>query len=168
MPFPAKAVANEFLDVAKDDGESLSSMKLQKLVYFAHGWYLAIMDNPLLREDIQAWQFGPVIPVLYRAFKRFGSEAVTEEAREMMMRNGKLIFHAPRIEDFEEDDSQTCALDVIQKVWDTYGKYPAVKLSNATHMAGTPWRQVYRDGERDKVIPNEIIKAYFKSMIPNA
>jgi uncharacterized phage-associated protein len=166
VSYPAKAVANEFLDIAENSGDSLSAMKLQKLVYFAHGWHLALMNQPLLQENVQAWQFGPVVPELYQAFKRFGSEAVTEPAREMTLRNHKIVFHAPRIADFEDDDSNVCALDVVRKVWDTYGKYGAVKLSNATHMVGTPWYQVYREGQRHKVIPNELIKEYFKSMIP--
>lgn len=167
MSFTAKAVANEFLEVAKGDGDSLSSMKLQKLVYFAHGWYLALIDRPLLREPIEAWQFGPVVPDLYHEFKRFGSEPVTEEATELEIKQGKVWFFAPRIVDCEDEQERSCAMDVIKRVWSVYGRYSAVKLSNATHMEGTPWRQVYKDGSRHVVIPNEVIKRYFKSMIAN-
>jgi uncharacterized phage-associated protein len=80
MPFPAEAVANEFLELAKKDGEALSPMKLLKLVYFAHGWHLALTGEPLIEEPVQAWQFGPVIPSIYHQFKRFGSGPINEFA----------------------------------------------------------------------------------------
>ena len=58
-PYSAKAVANYFLARAKESGETLSPMKLQKLIYFAHGWHLAVFDAPLLDEEVQAWDYGP-------------------------------------------------------------------------------------------------------------
>jgi len=167
MPYTAKAVANEFLEVAKRDGESLSAMKLQKLVYFAHGWHLALVDKPLFRESIEAWQFGPVVPELYHTFKRFGSDPVTEEAGEYVFSGGTFRRHIPRVENSDDGEARKCALDVIKRVWSVYAPYNAVKLSNATHLPGTPWYQVYKPGERHLVIPNDIIKDYFKSMIAN-
>jgi uncharacterized phage-associated protein len=55
MPFDSKAVANEFLKLAEQDGVKLSPMKLLKLVYFAHGWHLALKGEPLLNERVEAW-----------------------------------------------------------------------------------------------------------------
>ena len=52
-------------------------MQVIKLVYIAHGWHLAIYDVPLVDDYVQAWQYGPVIPPLYYAFKRFGSGPIT-------------------------------------------------------------------------------------------
>jgi len=73
MPYPALAIANEFIKVARERNKQLTPMELLKLVYFAHGWYLALSGVPLINEPVQAWRFGPVIPSIYHAFKRYGS-----------------------------------------------------------------------------------------------
>ena len=76
MPFSAAAVANEFLRLARRDEQTITPLKMQKLVYFAHGWHLALFGTPLIEEPVQAWQFGPVISSLYQEFKKFGSRAI--------------------------------------------------------------------------------------------
>ncbi len=135
-------------------------MKLQKLVYYAHGWYLALHDAPLIEEHVEAWQFGPVVPELYRQFKYYGDAEITRPATEL---GGGLKFYEPRIEN-EDDRSSRHALDVIQSVWSAYGDYSATKLSNATHKQGSPWSKTYSPGCRSVVIPNELIKDYFRAL----
>ena len=80
MPFSAKAVANVFLELADAAKQTLTPMKLQKLVYYAHGWYLGLTGRPLLDELIQAWSFGPVVRSLYNEFKEFGADPITHKA----------------------------------------------------------------------------------------
>lgn len=48
----------------------ISTMKLQKLCYFAQGWSLAWSGNPLFDSPIQAWKYGPVVPHLYFQHRR--------------------------------------------------------------------------------------------------
>ncbi|MFQ5632018.1 MAG: Panacea domain-containing protein, partial [bacterium] len=57
--YDSRLIANYFIDFARKDGVAISPMKLQKLVYFAHGYYLAITGQPLIEEEIQAWRYGP-------------------------------------------------------------------------------------------------------------
>jgi hypothetical protein len=71
-------IANEFISLAKERGEPLSNMKLQKLVFIAHGWSLAILNKPLFYEDVCAWRYGPVVPKLYDALIKYGSGNVTD------------------------------------------------------------------------------------------
>jgi hypothetical protein len=71
-------VANEILRIAWAQGRTVSNMKLQKLVYIAHGWSLAILGKPLFYEPIYAWTYGPVVPRLYNALIKYGAGEVTE------------------------------------------------------------------------------------------
>jgi uncharacterized phage-associated protein len=157
MPYEAKAVANYFLDLAEGSGSSLNPMKIQKLVYFAHGWNLAVHDAPLIDESVEAWPYGPVIPTLYHEFKKFGRGPITAKARNLQNIIGtKLLWVTPGVGDEE-------TMDLLATVWEGYGSYSAVQLSNMTHEPGTSWHQVYHQntGQKGINIPDAIIKAYF-------
>jgi len=80
MPYDPKAIANYFLELAERDNRPLSPMKIQKLIYYANGWYLGITGEPLIDEQVEAWTFGPVIPSIYREFREFGNRPITERA----------------------------------------------------------------------------------------
>ena len=82
MAHNPKAIANYFLELARADDEELSPLKIQKLVYYANGWHLAIKGKPLISEQVEAWPYGPVVPSLYRAFRSYGDGPITEPARE--------------------------------------------------------------------------------------
>jgi uncharacterized phage-associated protein len=60
--YPIEAIANSILDECEKRGIRLTPMKLQKLLYLAHGYYVAITGQPLIDEDFEAWKYGPVAP----------------------------------------------------------------------------------------------------------
>jgi uncharacterized phage-associated protein len=165
MPFQATAVANEFLTIAKAEGEDLTPMKVQKLVYFAHGWFLALTGQPLISDRIQAWQYGPVIPSLYQAFREYGNTPIGTPAFAPAQIGGRYTWSVPTLESTcpnREEISR--ARQVIKKVWDLYKGYTSIRLSNATHAPDGPWAQVYKEGVRSIPIPDEKIKAYFQGL----
>ena len=67
----ALAVANQFIQLGIADGRPVDPMKLQKLVYIAEGWSLVKRHETFLRENVEAWPYGPVVPQLYTAFKSY-------------------------------------------------------------------------------------------------
>src|SRR3990167_3308538 len=71
-------VVNAFLllDDRADSSDGISNLKLQKLVYYAQGFFLAMHETPLFENDIEAWTHGPVVPELYRQFKEFGRNSI--------------------------------------------------------------------------------------------
>ena len=73
-PSTATEVANEFisLGLCEPNVPSVDQMKLQKLVFYAQGWYLAYNDSPLFEEDFYAWAHGPVIPNIYSETSGYG------------------------------------------------------------------------------------------------
>lgn len=167
MAFPVGSVANHFLDLADRDGVPVSPMKLQKLVYLAHGWHWAVAGAPLIDEVVEAWKFGPVIPSLYHEFKRFGSGRIDGERFRRAVSRG----HRWELVSYEmpDDDESRLACAVMDRVWEVYKDYSAVQLSNLTHEDGTPWRTTW-DGMgqrkmRGKDIEEEAIRSYFVNLI---
>jgi uncharacterized phage-associated protein len=158
-PYKAKAVANYFLDNAQKDGVALTPMKLQKLIYFAHGWHLALLQKPLIDERIQAWEFGPVIRTVYDEFKGFGRGPITGRADTIVMRDSELSFFRPEI---PESDSQTRGL--LDRVWEVYKDHSAYQLSALTHETGSPWAKAYsaNPGVRNLTIDDDDIRAFFE------
>lgn len=164
-PYSSKAVANEFIELARDGGRSdLSPMKLQKLVYFAHAWYLAYYDQPLIREEVQAWQFGPVVPEIYHEFKSYGNSSISKYGTELSFESNDLALVEPRI-----DREDTQALDFIKEVWRVYGEFTPIQLSNLTHEEGSPWsivaKQYSSELPRNIDIPRDLIQGYFKTIL---
>lgn len=160
MLYTPKSIANFFLDLAKSRGELVSPMKLQKLVYYAHGWYSGNTGQPLIDEAVEAWQYGPVIPSLYHDFKQFGSSGITRKATEF---DGIAFREASPPED-------PVIRTFLQNVWSSYGPLTGLKLSELTHSTDGPWDQTWKEcnGMRGTDIPFERIAAHFKSAVEKA
>lgn len=168
MAYDSRAVANYILEKAKERGFKLTPMHLLKLVYFAHGWSLALLDRPLIEDEIQAWNWGPVIPNLYHAIKKYGSGPITEEVKKFKLGQGEGGILEVNFDDLEkmyetvkgnftEEEKQ-----LLDRVIEVYGPLKAFQLSALTHEAGSPWAQTYQAGVRDKAIPDELIKESFR------
>ncbi len=140
MPYDAKAIANFFIELANAEAKPLTPMKLQKLVYYAHGWHFGLTGRPLLDEAVQAWSYGPVIMSLYKAFTESGAGPITQPALNYKLLPGTLQMqvHRPSIEDFPTEDKEFVKR-LLKQVWKIYGDFTAYQLSNMTHAAGTPW-----------------------------
>ncbi len=159
MPYQVEAIANRFLAIARSSGEPLDPMKIQKLVYFAHGWHLGLGGGPLCADRVEAWRWGPVFPELYHCVKRWGNRAIRKplEIRDFDGRHYR--WTTPEVSG-EPDFSRR----VIQRVWDVYGHMSGWALSQLTHEKGTPWDKIRASypGMRDVEIPNELIQQYFE------
>lgn len=157
MSYSAKAIANLLIDTARDNGSHLDQMKLQKLVYITHGWNLAITDQPLISDDIQAWQYGPVIPVLYDEFKNSGRNSITDYATDFHVseKDFSLSFTAPKVATHDKS-----TIELANKIWKIYGALSGPQLSNLTHMPDTPWDKAYKVFPRSP-ISNNLIRDHF-------
>ncbi len=58
MAYTSHAIANEFLRLTRQQGKQLTNMQLQKLVFLAQGYALAIEGDPLHKHNTRAWQWG--------------------------------------------------------------------------------------------------------------
>jgi uncharacterized phage-associated protein len=152
-PYRPLALANYLIRWhGYEDG--IDHMKLQKLVYLAHGWWLAYHDDLVVTERPQVWRYGPVFPSMYRALSGSGERPIRFPQRETP-------FGSPP--DIDDDDHDVTGL--MDWVWSRYGGYTAIRLSDMTHQPGTPWR-VMAERHRFQAppnleIPDDITKQYF-------
>ncbi len=156
MAYDARAVANYFVQRAEAQGKPLTPIQAIKLVYFAHGWCLGLYERPLIDDEVEAWDYGPVVRPVYDAFKRFGNQPITELAKETRF----LEPGASRRDvsaNFSDEDRT-----LLDKIWATYGKFKGFQLSNLTHLPGTPWDVIYKEHGQNAIIPDELIAEYFR------
>lgn len=139
------------LDAAKylltlDERDATSNLKLQKLLYYAQGLHLALYNEPLFNEQIEAWQHGPVVPHVYRTFKRFGA--------------GVIDFYGS----FDPTTLPERARGVLNETHTVYGQFSAWRLREMTHNE-PPWRDAYKEGVSNIVIPHNALCEYFLTQL---
>jgi uncharacterized phage-associated protein len=139
----AMDVARYFLVlVDEESGDSISNLKLQKLLYYAQGFHLAAYDEPLFPEYIEAWAHGPVVPSVYHACKKFGSDTVVLDGDPPM------------------DQFQKRSLELLEEVYSVYGQFSAGSLRNMTHEE-PPWKLTAQGG----IISHDLMREFFKTRI---
>ena len=160
----AKAVANHFLSMPQVRKEGISPLKLQKLVYVAHGWHLALTGGEPLVEDeiVEAWRYGPVFSSLYHEFKHFGNNAISRQATELVEKGHTFKLVEPALDD---NDQRTPKL--LNKIWEVYGKFTGVDLSEMTHAKSTPWDKARKKekGLRNAHIDNQEIRRHYEKFM---
>ena len=123
-------------------------MHVLKLVYLCHGWMLGIFGRPLIVQPVEAWRYGPVVPVVYHTYKAFGGDAI----------DVGLIDHS---DEFDQNEAT-----LLGAVLDAYKDYSAWDLSAITHQPGTPWHTVYKGGRGEgAIIPNNLIRKHYKARV---
>lgn len=155
--YDPRAIANLMLDEA-DQRIEITNLALQKLLYFAHGIYLTQTKKPLVSGYFEAWQYGPVHPSAYRAFKSSGSAAITmrAEGKDPLTGRSRPI---PRVLDY-------AVIDLVRHVLRSYGTMSPGRLVDLSHAKGSPWDYIV-DKSRTSIafglqIPDTIIKDRFR------
>ncbi|MGU9952040.1 MAG: Panacea domain-containing protein [Gammaproteobacteria bacterium WSBS_2016_MAG_OTU1] len=137
--------------MAQEQGETLlTMMKLLKYVYFAHGWTLGYLKQPLICHNVEAWKYGPVVPEIYHSY--IGGTFLIR---------GKFI-NKPNKEPYRTELSSN-EETIIRNVYRDYSKLTSLQLSGITHRPDAPWSKY--DGKFYAVIPNEEIQAYYENLI---
>lgn len=123
---------------------NLSTMKLQKLCYYAQGWHLAWHGRPLFDEDLEAWRMGPVSRDLYRKHKGQASVDSWEHG--------------------SASDVPPEGVATLESILDFYAPYSGFDLGEMTHQE-RPWQEAWEAVEpmwRGSVtIDKDTIREYF-------
>jgi len=152
-PYSAKAFANTLLNWADDLGVPVTPLKLQKLLFFIHADYLCRFGDPLISEEFEAWNYGPVVPSVYAQFKEFSRQPITKRAvtfSPITRLSAVLVAHL---------DGPVS--DRVRPLFNLYIHVDAGLLSALSHSAGGPWERAFQQFEDhrniNRVISNELI-----------
>ncbi len=134
-----------------ESGDTISPLKLQKLLYYCQAWHYTIFNEPLFEEEIQAWAHGPVVPSQYHRF--------ADTPRSTNIDISIITLEPPTLpRDCEE---------LLKEVMDIYGEHSASYLEQLTHNE-RPWVETRGNlpeyAASDKVIPLSLMYEYYHSV----
>ena len=119
-----------------NSADEISNLKIQKLLYYAQGLSLALLDKKLFPEDIVAWKHGPVVESVYQKYHKYG-------------RRG--------IDDIPSSPNMELEIEILLvNTYNTFAKYSAWELANLTHKE-EPWKLT----PANHLIPLNLIREYF-------
>lgn len=136
------------LDIAKyviyyctKKGYLITNLKLQKILYFIQAAFLVYKDYSCFVEEIEAWDFGPVVPEVYHEYKCFG--------------NSNIFLEDENIPYINKEDRK-----LMDDMIDECSDYTAAELVSLTHKQA-PWKRAYKK-YYNNIISKESIKEYFE------
>ena len=159
MSFDARSLANYILDASERMGAPLTNMALNKVLYFSHGWHLALYSSPLISNTFEAWEHGPVVPIIYHQFKRHKDKPITSRATHIDMDTGE-----DRISSYEFFSGEH--IDHLDRMIAFYAPKSAPLLSYMSHEPGAPWDLARTSPNQVGMkIHNDIIKVFFATKL---
>lgn len=135
-------ICRHVIDYCDQKGYYLNNLKLQKLLYFIQAYFLIAKKEPCFDAEIEAWDFGPVVPKAYREYKRFGG-------------GGILSFSEGHSSERIIDDDKA----MIDAVLDRFADYSSTDLVELTQHQ-RPWLDTY-EPRKCREIPINLMREYF-------
>jgi uncharacterized phage-associated protein len=143
---------------ADSGGRDLTNLALQKLLYFAHAIFLIENGQPLVTGYFEAWQYGPVHPAVYRAFKEARGEPIKFKATRRNIVTGETTEIEP------PSDLDVCSH--VRRIMGVYGRMTPGRLVEIAHAKNAPWHVVMEKSRKMMVlglrIPDTIIREHFR------
>ena len=120
----------------------VDNLKLQKLLYYSQAVFLCLNKNekPVFTDRIEAWQYGPVVPVIYHKYKPNGFETIPSDNE-------------------DEVDLSADELKAVDLTLSYYGKMSPLDLVTRTHNED-PWKNVYKPRQNNEITTESIYEFY--------
>jgi uncharacterized phage-associated protein len=128
---------------ADDLGAPVDPMSLEKLAYYAQSFHLALEDEPLFPDEIEAWKWGPVIPAVYRRYQVFGNGPIPTP-------EDTVSFVSKKVSEF------------LTQIVGFFRQHTAVNLSRASHLE-EPWMEA--SSAADNLISQTAMKFYYRALM---
>lgn len=144
--YTANEVADTLIALAREQNIEISNLKLQKLLYYAQAWSLVLREAPLFREDFEAWVHGPVVPEVFRRFKSYRWQPITENVTPL--KDVELRHH-------------------LLAVLEVYGSLKPTQLERLSH-SERPWKDARGNldpiAASNEVITQQSMKDFFSEL----
>jgi uncharacterized phage-associated protein len=147
--YSAADIAKYIIAVAHENGDVVTNLKLQKLLYYAQAWYMVHNNGrKLFSDDIEAWKFGPVIREVYEQYKRFARNPIDDEADEK------------DITRLEPNDRK-----FMDEFLAEFMDYSALSLVNMIHNEA-PWKEAFdeNDSMASNIISTDSMYSYYSKL----
>jgi len=149
----ANNVADWFLSrIDGNRGDTISPLKIQKLIYYAQAWHFTLFNAPIFEENFEAWQHGPVVRSVFDRFRHipiYNSINLSEE----------------KVEETKFDEE---TIELLEDILTIYGEHNAAYLEDLTH-SEDPWIIARGDtpsvGRCENVITLETMKKYYSKIL---
>ena len=150
----ACVVANEIIKIAEERKKIISTFRLNKLTFLSHGWHYGITGKPLIKNDIEAWSRGPVIPDVDREWKLQGEKVKSQICD---------LDGNPYTDERLDEEKK----ELIKKVYDVYSKFTDDEISDITHEEDSAWNMTLENNNHKlyEKIPAEYIKKCYETKI---
>jgi uncharacterized phage-associated protein len=141
----ALTIAKYFLYKANQEGDLITNLKMQKLLYYAQAWYLVNFGRTLFDDQILAWDLGPVIKNVYNKFKKFRHTPILfdDDCKEILKK-------------FKKED-----LRFLDEFYDQFIEYSAHDLVNMSHNE-EPWKKAHKTAS--KIIDPYMMKIFYTKL----
>ena len=140
-------VANYLLCVAREHGDYLTPLKLQKLMFYADAWHMVTSGDELIPEGFEAWVHGPVLRSVYSRFQHYRWNPITEEVQ--------CPSFAAQLVEF------------LNELYRVFGRFSAYELEQLTHQE-EPWQKARGnlppDASCTNFIDKELTAAFYAKL----
>ncbi len=135
------AVADRLLAQAHRERRTIDPIQMQKLVYLAQGWALALRGQELFWEPIAVSEHGPLVAELHRALNRFGAGPIHRELLAASVSTNPKVATAPL---------GPTEIIIVDGIWEAYGAMSGPQLISLIDEPDAPW-----DAARRRAIPGK-------------
>jgi len=135
--------ADYFMGRAESTQEGhITSLGLQRLLYYSQGFFLATFDRPAFDEEILATSAGPIVKTIADRYRNLP---------------GRIHCRMASNFDFSNDE-----LDLLDDVWNVYGQFADWRLRELVH-EDPPWSEAFDRGQ--ECVELELMKTYFSTQL---
>lgn len=154
--------AQVLVQLAKAEGEGLTNLQIQKILYFANMLHIGKYgpDTPLVEEKFLTWIYGPAVDLLYERLRKYKGTFVKTEAFDDIVSIMNKDTHGPKKERYESH------VEILKDAYKRWGKFDSYKLVGISHWRKGAWENSVRNKKRE--IDNVLIEDEFKARYEHA
>ncbi len=138
--YDAIDVARYVINYCNEKGYPISNLRLQKVLYFIQANFIMKTGRICFVDDMECWRYGPVVPAIYRAFRKFCSDSIS-------------------LPSFKKTNINETDQDLINEVIESTSKKTPNQLVGITHMQ-SPWKDNY-EPNKQKILPISSMYEFF-------